>query len=391
MMNKGKNILVYVPFVAQDGLERFSGIVQRQTERQFTWFLKIVRDGLTPTILNAEWRDGIDGIISCGFQRKHAMYLRDFLRQRKVPMVVMDPFNPQLFSGRGLPVAFVKVDNAVIGKMAAQILSQNGTFASYAFIFGDRCATWAEERKQAFANVLAEQGISCLTRTIGTGRNQHTEDFIRNLPKPAALFAANDITATDILDICRRCGIRVPEEVSVLGVDNESIMCCHSQPALSSIHPEFEEEGRLAVDMLHDLMRGRQPPKKPAICGIGNIVLRHSTWPSSPAGRLVTNADEFIRLHLAESFTVSDIARHLRVSRRLLDLRYRQIRHKSVLEAIIERRLQKAADLLLGSTLAIGEIGTHCGFQSEAHFKMRFKTHFGMTMRDYRRRGRENG
>ena len=117
---------------------------------------------------------------------------------------------------------------------------------------------------------------------------------------------------------------------------------------------------------------------------IKSVIERESTAPSSAKGLLVLRAEEFMRDNSIGNICVDDIARHLNVSRRLLDLRFREITGKTVLEAIQAEQLKRVCDLLRITSLSITEISYQCNFRSENHLKRLFKQTFGMTMREYR-------
>ena len=119
---------------------------------------------------------------------------------------------------------------------------------------------------------------------------------------------------------------------------------------------------------------------------VKSVVERESTAPSNTAGLMVLRAEEFIRDHSDGGIRVDDVARHLNISRRLLDLRFRAITGKTVLKAIQSEQLSRVRDLLRTTALSITEISYRCNFRAENHLKRLFKKSFGMTMRDYRRK-----
>ena len=196
-------------------------------------------------------------------------------------------------------------------------------------------------------------------------------------------MAVCDELARLLTDIVTAAGVRVPQEIAVLGVDNEWILCTHMRPTLSSIHPDFERSGVLAAHCMERMLR-RTAPILHEIAPVKDIVERESTAPSSPAGQMVARAEEFIRDHADENLHVEDIVRHLKVSRRLLFLRFRQITGHTVLDAIRTAQLERVRTLLRTTTLSITEICRLCRFRSENHLKRLFKQAFGQTMSDYR-------
>ena len=180
-----------------------------------------------------------------------------------------------------------------------------------------------------------------------------------------------------------------PNDIAVLGVDNEWIFCTHTQPTLSSVQPDFERAGFLAAQCLDRMMRAGGGNIR-MTCPVKTIVGRESTAPSNTAGLMIRRAEEFIHDHPSSVTCVGDVARHLKVSRRLLDLRFRAITGKTVLSAIQDEQLDRVRDLLRTTSLSITEISTLCNFRSENHLKSLFKKTFGITMRDYRKSAETN-
>lgn len=393
-MSSERKILVFVFFSYQYGTDIYKGIMHQVNELNLNWRVNIIREihSMIASLRSMRPND-YDGIITCDFIHSNGHLPRASVRRlraqmveiiagSRLPTVVIDASNHTSFHSE--TTAFVSIDNRQIAELAAKTLLDHGPYATYAYIGAKENPFWSLQRHHFFKAILAKRGIAVVSHGADCGTKELTS-FLRRLPKPACLLAACDREAISALECCKSAGIRVPEDIAVLGVDNETISCIYAQPPLSSLIPDFEAEGRAAVNILNKMLSGKHPPLKPIICGIKGIAMRDSTKPASPDGRLVANADEFIRLNMSQHFTVDAIARHLKVSRRLLDLRYRQIKHQSVLEGIREQRLEEVAKLLKTTRISMGEIGSRCGFLSEAHLKTRFKARFGMSMRDFRK------
>lgn len=216
--------------------------------------------------------------------------------------------------------------------------------------------------------------------------------WVASLPKPCGIFAANDLRAKDVVDACASASIPIPQQVMVLGVDDEEFICRQTQPTLSSVVPDFENGGYLAAEMLVGLLKGRKSSVERCIFGVRGIVERLSTSDPNEAGRMVGRAQEFLRENAVSSdITVGDVAKASFASLRLLQKNYKAITGTTVSAAIQTARLNRVCSLLAETSTPIGRIAELCGFGSSAYLKKLFRNHFGCSMRDWRRNQRPLG
>ena len=187
-----------------------------------------------------------------------------------------------------------------------------------------------------------------------------------------------------MLDVCRECGIAVPELVKVLGVDNEEYLCEQSMPALSSIEPDFESGGFEAIRMLDDMLSGKNASPEPFKYGIRGLVERRSTRDDSGTARLVNLALDFIRLHGASGGTAAEAVKAAGCSASLLQRLFRKTLGRTVVQEIQRVRMEKAKKLLRDTDTPIGEIAQLCGYDDESYLKLLFRRTFGMSMSKYR-------
>lgn len=207
---------------------------------------------------------------------------------------------------------------------------------------------------------------------------------MRDLPKPCALFATVDHRAKHVLDIAAEIGVKVPDELAVIGVDNDDMICEFTSPSLTSINLDFEQNGFLAAKALEKLMRGDENVADSLSFGVLGIVERLSTSDQSGTARIVSRAREFIRLNAASDISVDDVARVVGCSPRLLQQRFHDILGHSPIAEVRNARLDLAAKLLRGTQTPIDRIGDLCGFKTLSNFKAAFKSRFGMSMSAYR-------
>lgn len=384
-------ILAVLPLAYQDGRDRYVGLLQYIAKHRARWNVHLVRENIQRRTLERELKGGIDGIIANTDMIGNSLIP---LIPPDMPCVVTDAIHPECFETALRNVAFVDADSNEIGRLGANYLSGQGNYTTFGFIGLDEPFHWSQTRSQSFRQTLAGKGVECSVLNVRRSA-MHEDDTLRamcewaaGLHRPAAVMAASDELARQFVEAIAARGLGSPNDIAVLGVDNEWIFCTHMQPTLSSIQPDFERAGFLAAECLDRMMRsggtGRNGIR--ITCPVKTIVGRESTAPSNTAGLMIRRAEEFIHDHPSSVTCVGDVARHLKVSRRLLDLRFRAITGKTVLSAIQDEQLNRVRDLLRTTSLSITEISSRCNFRSENHLKSLFKKTYGITMRDFRRR-----
>lgn len=353
-------------------MRKLCGIYRAATERG-NISLKIMDDGreLTRKYVDEVVKDGVSAFVVGALGVEDAI---EHIRELSLPLVTISlPCRP------GRNVCSVHTDNKAIAKEAARILSGNRRFASYAYYPANEDPEWSEVRGSHFLDIAA--------RMVGRNavRLSHTKliETLCALPRPIGLFAANDTYAVELIGACRKAGISIPSDASVVGVDNEEFLCENATPSLTSIYPDFENEGYTAIAMVANMLAGEKVPPR-VVCGLKESVIRKSAMSERYAESIVNRAMSLINAKATSGLTVSDVCASLRMSRRLLDLRFREVKGISPRDAIINRRLDALRKLLKTSDDSIAAICRKCGFGSDNHPKKLFRQRFGMTMRDYR-------
>ena len=186
--------------------------------------------------------------------------------------------------------------------------------------------------------------------------------------------------------MCNEIGIKIPAEIGILGVNNDPLLCENAEPKLSSIQPDFIGEGRLAAELLEKMMSGGSIPAEKRLrkVGIRTIVHRESTVAQSVAGKLVQKALAYIAHEAMKGIGVEDVARRFKVSRSLLEMRFRELQNESVYEAMLRIRLEEVKRRLRQTKDPISEITAACGWGNPTPPKALFKRRFGISMREYR-------
>ena len=356
------------------------------------------------------WDGGVTGIIaSGGFSEERGMqYARS-----GVPVVIIDPAPALLDSGLLKSMPFVHRDSRAIGAMAARHYLERG-YRNFAWVGEPTRWYWSAERRAGYEEALAEAGFSChvfepadepgsagilpaASSRAGSPRSQEVPEsmarltrFLRSLPVPTAVFAANDEQGRRVLNASTEAGLRVPEQIAVLGVDDDILLCESTVPALSSIRKGDYRCGQIAAGMLDAIMHGRDIPEPHvAIAPIG-VVMRGSTGYDAMSDATVARALTYIRTHAATGpVAVDEVAAASKCSRRYLERTFRAKLGRSVHEEIALARIERVKRLLETDSASIGEIIGITGFSGEKHLSILFRRITGTTMTDWRRAHRD--
>ena len=374
-------VIAALPLGAASGRKILNGIYRFLGEG-YMWDIELVRrDNDFASLFRGDFAaDEFDGMV--------VAFAEDAERRRKqanidLPTVFVD--YPDAVRAALPRHAFVQEDEAAIAETAAEHLLASGSRASFAFVPSRAKTEWSDRRQSAFAREMkkAHRGV----RVFGGdgGDRDALAEWIMALPKPASILAAFDDRGADVLEACRRCGLSVPSDVAVLGIGNDEPICDAAVPPLSSVDVEFAAQGYRAARELHALMLGGRNPRVDIRFGASGVVARASTVGARAPSGLAIHAMEFIRENALRGISARDVVEHLRVSRRLADMRFREAHGKSMLEAILEMRLGEAKRLLAHTGLSVSDVASRCGFRSPAAFRAVFKRHADASPRSFRR------
>ncbi len=283
-----------------------------------------------------------------------------------------------------LSILTVRPDNYSIGTAAAEHLISGGlaafgcvSLAGHAGAaarvrgFGDAIGKSASARK--LVGVLELQGRSPSQEHI-----TQVEKFLPQLPRPAGLFVFNDRFAQVVLEAARRCGVRIPDELALVSVDNDDLLCNLSNPQLSSVDSAADHVGFQAAAMLHDMMLGKKPPKGPVLVPHRGVITRRSSDMLAIDDPIVAKALKYIREESPDRLSLDHILATADISRRTLERRFAESLGHSVYDEIRNRRMQHAKYLLSHTKLPMTRIGRACGFCHLSHFSNAFAQAVGM-------------
>lgn len=387
-MNSGKSIGGSRPHVAllvetslASGRDILRGIA-RYVREHGNWALyheaRSLEESVPPWLVR--WRG--QGVIARIQNQKMARALR------KTGLPTVDVLG--VVEEAGFPL--VHVDDARIAEMAAQHLLERG-FHHFGY-FGIAGENWSQRRRDAFAKAVRDSGnwvgVYELGRRISRrGSWEKVEDelarWVSRLPKPAGIMVCSDQRGVLVLEACRRAGVAVPDEVAVIGVDNDEPLCEVSNPPLSSIAANHELVGYQAAALLERLMHGEAPPSEPVLIRPAGVVQRLSSETLAIEDRHLAAALRFIRENACSGISVDQVARAAGLSRSVLQRRFHTMLRRTVHQEIIQARLKRACELLANTDLPLIEVAERAGFKHQEYLSAVLKKRLGQTPAQYRK------
>ncbi len=302
-------------------------------------------------------------------------------------------------AARLLPeLPMVETDNRAIARLAADHLLKLGlTELAYC---GDPSFGWSRERCQEFKACAASHGIEARVyppRRSDGGQGMETQRahllrWVASLPKPVGVMCCYDICGQQVLDACRELGLAVPDQVAVVGVDNDELLCELCEPSLSSVDLDSDRAGFEAARLLDGMMRGRAAPREPILIKPLRLVARASTVHPGIADPAVSLALRFIHRHAQQNIRVSQVVAATGLGRRTLEIRFRKRVGRTLHEEIARLRMDHARELLRRLDLTVSQVSRRSGFTHPEYFSNAFRKATGLSPSQYRARvvaGRE--
>lgn len=302
--------------------------------------------------------------------------LIDFVRRscrNGVPVVDLTNAEPSLRIPR------VCGDNLEMGRLAADHFQQRGFHRAAWF-----SSKWSNVQQLRLQGLI-DNGYPDAVVLVGLDRTQLAQRLAA-LKKPTAVFAYSDNDASRVLNACRDTRISVPEEIAILGVDNNELICLHQPTPLSSIRHDLERVGYEGAALLHQLIETRQTKgAEPILIPPCGIVVRQSTQIEATDNPLLRKAYDLIRHDFSRSLGINQLADELGVSRRELNrVAHDELGH-SLADEIIRQRLARVKVLLAETNWPLRAVAAETGFCHAAHLVNAFRAAFGRTPGDYRR------
>lgn len=335
-----------------------------------------------------------DGIIT----RLDNPQLDSWLRRKGVPVVYLRTPRPRV------KAPSVLLNDQSVVTLAFEHLRERG-FRHFAFC-GLNGADYSDVRRGAFVQRVRDAGFQChvfksahrprFNTVVGYERygllqeDEELRQWIESLAKPVGVMACNDLRGERVLAACRAAGVAVPDDLAVIGVDNDEVLCDFSNPPLSSVIPNTRRIGYEAAALLHRMMLGRKAPPPTVWIEPSGVATRRSTEVLAIEDRNIAAAARFIREHACESMDVSvkDVARASGLSERSLERRFARVLGHTPKEEILRVRLNRAKQLLGETDLSLAIVGEKIGLEHTEYLSRIFKKKTGMTPGEFRKRAR---
>jgi LacI family transcriptional regulator len=325
-----------------------------------------------------EWRG--DGIIS----RTVSLKLAKMLWATKRPMI-------ELFGGPKICNPHVRTDTLIGGRMVVEHFLKCGLRRFAHFAYED--TWWIESQREDFHKAADEKGCPCycyqapaMRRSVPVWHERYRLRLIkwlRSLPRPIGILAAVDLHAARLLDVCRELDIAVPEEVAIVGIGNDPVICETTHPTLSSLDLDGRRVGYEAARLLDQKMAGKKL-KDTLYVSPGHVAVRQSTDTLAVEDEDLVQAMRFIREFACTGIDVARVADEVGLSRRVLERRFHEHLGFAPKKEIMRIRIEHAKTLLARTDKTIESILRKSGFHSVAHFTVAFHRETGMTPNAYR-------
>ena len=281
------------------------------------------------------------------------------------------------------------------GRMAARYLLDRG-FRNFGFFgFNDVC--WSDERCEGFRREVDAAGLGASFYAyrmqeidmVWYYQRNRLREWLRSIPKPIAIMACDDNQGENLIEACHSAGIKIPSEVSVIGVDNDEMLCSLGSTTLSSIQVDIEEGGRQAAALIERLVNNPSSPAEDIILKPLKIVGRMSTAAFATNDQQILKAILFIHRNARQKISVSDVMTETALSRRLLERRFKEVTGKTLYEYITDLKLKHFAEMLQDTDDQVINIALSMGENDTKSISRRFKQIYGCTPLEWREKQRK--
>ena len=290
----------------------------------------------------------------------------------------------------------ITADYIGTGRMAARFFLERG-FRNFGF-FGMNDVCWSDERCDGFRREVEAAGFGDSFYSyrmqeidmVWYYQRNRLREWLRMIPKPIAIMACDDNQGANLIEACHGIGIKIPEEVSVIGVDNDESLCSLGSTTLTSIQIDIEEGGRQTAALVERLVADPKAPVEDVVLRPVKIVGRMSTAAFATADQQILKALLFIHKNALKKISVSDVMTEAALSRRLLERRFKAVTGKTLYEYITDQKLKYFAEQLADTDEQVINIALSMGENDTKSISRRFKQLYGCTPMEWRDKQRKN-
>jgi LacI family transcriptional regulator len=364
------------------GLRLIKGI-GRYAQEAGNWLIHVEPWGrYEPFRMPKGWRG--DGIIA---------RINNEVLAKQIAALGLPAVNVSWYQFAGERIARCTVDPETTGRMAAEYFLSAG-FEHFGYCGPLHMLAYSDPLAEAFRRQIEAVHRQCdfcprpADDQQSIAWNSHLASlakWLEQLPRPAAVLCWSAARGRQVTEACHYAGIRVPDDIAVLGGDYDELMSDISSPPLSTIDQPADRIGYAAAELLARMMRGKKPPKRPLFFPPTRVVVRQSTDTLAIDDAMVRDALRLIRRRAHEDIRVSDVVRELSVARRALEQRFVRLVGRSPAEEIRRVRIEEAKRLLVESDRSVAEISRVTGFGHQDLLSRVFRRTTGLTPTEFRR------
>jgi len=290
-------------------------------------------------------------------------------------------------------VVSIDVDDYAVGREAAQAFRQSG-LTSFACLGNGQ--PYSDQRIEGFREALGDEADFALHNVSGFEETRYSESFLQpnsdlrkwldHLPKPIGIFAVHDPLGRFLCGACQQTNLRIPEDISVIGANNDELVCGLTHPMLSSVSIPWDAIGESVGEVMQRLLNGESGlTKRARLINPGGVVLRHSANHFAVDDPMLRRAMRYLSDRIQDSISVGSLCRELRVARRTLERKFKEHYRCTPWEMLCQLRVNQAKKLLVDSNHPISLIADLCGFHDPERMAVVFKRHTGMPPSQYRK------
>jgi LacI family transcriptional regulator len=300
----------------------------------------------------------------------------------------------QDFKQRFDTISNITSDYLATGEMAARFFLEKG-FENFAF-YGYENIVWSDERSEGYRKAVTRAGFG---NNYFEYKKQKLEElwyyeptqvieWLHSLPRHTALFCCDDTQGNKITEICKLGNIDIPGDIALLGVDNDTTICGLSDPPLSSVNLDIERGGYETAHLITELMNDETVHYHNVVIQPTSIISRTSTNIYATDNPYILQTLDYIHQNLSHPISIDDILRVLPMSRRLLEIRFKEVTGQTLYNYIIHQRMQYFAQLLIDSTAPVYDLALSIGMNNYGNVSRIFKSIEGCTPSEYRKKHR---